>query len=350
MLNNQIPVFIYQWYELNKRDLPWRETTDPYQIWVSEIILQQTKVVQGLGYYYRFLDLFPSVQELANASMDDVLKAWQGLGYYSRARNLYQAAKLIVELYKGEFPNTYKEVISLPGIGEYTAAAICSFAYNQPYAVLDGNVFRVLSRLFGINTPIDTSKGKLEFQALATSLLNQRSPALHNQAMMEFGALQCLPQAPDCEACVLKTRCFAFFHNQVERLPVKLKKTKIRTRHFNYLVIKVGVNTFLQKRESDDVWKGLYEFPLIESTNNLVVESLMIESEFKLIFSDSTIKYINPHPTVFKHVLSHQVIFAKFWEIDLNKFHLSNRMRVNWNEIHLFPTSKLIENYLNPRT
>lgn len=350
MFNNQIPVFIYQWYELNKRDLPWRETTNPYQIWVSEIILQQTKVVQGLGYYYRFLDLFPSVQELANASMDDVLKAWQGLGYYSRARNMYQAAKLIVEQYKGEFPNTYKDVISLPGVGEYTAAAICSFAYNQPYAVVDGNVFRVLSRIFGINTPIDTSKGKKGFLELATSIMNLGAPALHNQAMMEFGALQCVPQFPDCHVCKINTVCSAFLNNQVSSLPVKGKKSKIRARYFNYLVINVGGLTCFHKRQLEDVWKELYEFPLIESSQEILVDTLMDLSEFRFLINKTDVCSISSNPRVFKHILSHQVIFAKFWEIDLLEFNFSEYLKVDWNEIQQLPTSKLIENYLKIRT
>jgi A/G-specific adenine glycosylase len=337
---------LIDWYHNNRRDLPWRETSDPYLIWVSEIILQQTRVAQGLDYYYRFINQFPTVTDLANAMEDDVLKAWQGLGYYSRARNMHKGAKLVTQNYQSVFPVNYDDVISLPGIGSYTAAAICSFAYNQAYAVVDGNVYRVLSRVFGIHTPIDSAAGKQEFLSVATSVLNPDFPALHNQAIMEFGALQCVPQSPDCEVCSLKTFCSAYLNNDVHLLPVKDKKTKVRNRYFNYLVLHAGDISCVQKREKDDIWKNLYEFPLIETSEEVSLAFLLELSEFKSLIYPTPIIQINSNPKVFKHVLSHQIIYAKFWEIELGSLDFQELMRVDRNELQNLPTSKLMENYI----
>ena len=275
------------WYQANKRDLPWRDISDPYRIWISEIILQQTRVNQGLSYYNRFIERFPTIAVLSEAEEDTVLKYWQGLGYYTRARNLHKAATQIMTDFKGTFPVEYNQVIKLAGIGEYTAAAICSFAYNQPYAVVDGNVYRVLSRVFAIQTPIDSSSGKKEIAILAQDLLSKSNPALHNQALMEFGALQCIPAAPDCTNCPLQSVCRAYELNLVSVLPVKSLKTKVTNRFFNYFFIRFEDKTFLQKRVNKDVWQNLFEFPLIESDHLLSTSELMENNIFKSMFLDA---------------------------------------------------------------
>ena len=225
------------WYEHNKRDLPWRNTRDPYLIWLSEIILQQTRVDQGMSYYLKFVGEFPTVKQLAKADNEKVMKLWQGLGYYSRARNLHTTAKIILLEHKGVFPKEFETILALKGVGEYTAAAIASFAYNKPYAVVDGNVYRVLSRVFDISTPIDSTQGKKEFNHLAGELLDKNKPAIYNQAIMEFGAMQCKPINPYCAVCPLNTMCLAYSKKLVAELPVKSKKTKVRDRYFNYIVL-----------------------------------------------------------------------------------------------------------------
>ena len=310
---------LIQWYQTYKRDLPWRDILDPYKIWISEIILQQTRVNQGLDYYHRFIERFPDVTSLATASEDEVLKYWQGLGYYSRARNLHKAARQIVSEHDGLFPNTYKEVIQLAGIGEYTAAAICSFAYNLPFAVVDGNVFRVLSRLFGVDTPIDSTAGKKIFKQLAQEILDKTQPGLHNQAIMEFGALQCVPVSPACDECPLADKCIAYSDNQVSALPVKRQKIQTKERFFNYLFIKSGNQTWLQKRTQNDIWKNLFEFPLIEDEKLLDKNELIQHDYFKMLFSDiqSDIHIRSVSPPI-KHILTHQKIFAQCVLIEIN--------------------------------
>lgn len=262
-----------QWYKQNKRDLPWRETTNPYYIWLSEIILQQTRVEQGRDYYDRFITTFPDVQSLAAASEEEVLLLWQGLGYYSRARNLHKAARQISQ--QVSFPSDYSSLLSLPGVGAYTAAAIASFAFGLPYAVLDGNVYRVLSRFFGISTPIDSTEGKKAFQALADQMLDKRRPALYNQAIMDFGAQVCKPSGADCAVCPLSDACAAFAQNSVQQLPVKAKKLVQRVRHFSYVyVFTQEGDVLLHRRAASDIWKGLYEFPLVESAEELPLARL----------------------------------------------------------------------------
>ncbi|HOG06068.1 MAG TPA: A/G-specific adenine glycosylase [Paludibacter sp.] len=310
---------LIQWYQTHKRDLPWRDIVDPYKIWISEIILQQTRVNQGLDYYHRFIERFPDVTSLATASEDEVLKYWQGLGYYSRARNLHKAARQIVSEHDGLFPNTYEEVIQLAGIGEYTAAAICSFAYNLPFAVVDGNVFRVLSRLFGVDTPIDSTAGKKIFKQLAQEILDKTQPGLHNQAIMEFGALQCVPVSPACNECPLADKCIAYSENQVSALPVKRQKIQTKERFFNYLFIKSGNQTWLQKRTQNDIWKNLFEFPLIEDEKLLDKNELTQHDYFKTLFSDiqSDVHIQSVSPPI-KHILTHQKIFAQCVLIEIN--------------------------------
>src|SRR6478736_1262977 len=257
---------LIKWYLQNKRDLPWRKTTDPYPIWLSEIMLQQTRVAQGMPYFLSFTTAFPTVFDLANASEEQVLKLWQGLGYYSRARNLHKTAQIVAFEMNGIFPDNYNDLLKLKGIGEYTAAAIASFSYNECVPVVDGNVFRVLSRYFDLETDIAQASAKKEFAALAFELMPKDNPAQFNQAIMEFGALQCVPKNPNCAECVFNDSCLALQKKKVNQLPVKLKKTKVRNRYFNYIIgIDEKENTIIQKRTAKGIWHNLYEFPLIET-------------------------------------------------------------------------------------
>lgn len=298
---------IVKWYESNKRPLPWRSTTDPYIIWLSEVILQQTRVNQGIPYYEEFIRTFPSIRELARAPEQQVLRLWQGLGYYTRARNLHKCAKAIVERYHGEFPSTYDELLKLPGIGHYTAAAIASFCFGQHVAVLDGNVFRILSRIFGVGKAINSPEGKKAFSRLANELLSKKSPALHNQAVMEFGALFCTPHNPQCPDCPLKTTCFAHNNNLVDDLPVKIKRQKPRKRYFFYVVIEKNKSLLMKKRLEKDIWHGLFDFVLIEKNKPVKPQKLIEEN--KLWFKKAeNVRVSKPY----KHVLTHQTIHCRF--------------------------------------
>jgi len=339
------------WYHENKRDLPWRDITDSYRIWISEIILQQTRVNQGLSYYLRFVEHFPSVKELAEADEDDVLKYWQGLGYYSRARNLHKAARQVMNDFGGKFPDEHSQVMKLAGIGEYTAAAICSFAYNLPFAVVDGNVYRVLSRLFGIDTPIDSGKGKNEFAKLAAIILSQSEPGLHNQAIMEFGALQCVPVSPDCNRCPLKTTCRANEMGIVAQLPVKSLKTKVSHRFFNYLFVEYQGHTFMQKRTEKDVWQNLYEFPLIETDRLLSTTELLKDDGFKNLFIGIKDLEITKITRPMKHVLTHRIIFAQFVTLSVSGENesLDKLVKVPFEEIDKYAVSRLMELFLETR-
>lgn len=330
------------WYKEHKRDLPWRETRDPYIIWISEIILQQTRVVQGLDYFIRFTRRFPDVASLAVAEEDEVLKYWQGLGYYSRARNLHVAAKSVMERFGGIFPQEYKEVLSLKGIGEYTAAAIVSFVWDQPYAVVDGNVFRVLSRLYAIETPIDSTQGKKMFTELAGLLMDSKQAGLHNQAIMELGALQCVPQNPDCEDCPLVDQCMAYASGSVQSYPVKQNKTKTRNRYFHYLHIIYKDRTWLHRRDGKDIWTGLYELPLIETENAMDFSRLQETEAFRELFTDAGRLDISVGLSGVKHVLSHQILYANFYRIEIEK---KNEALESYFSI----PRKDIENYAVPR-
>ncbi|MBL4723936.1 MAG: A/G-specific adenine glycosylase, partial [Lutibacter sp.] len=279
-LSNQLIL----WYLSNKRDLPWRSTRNPYHIWLSEIILQQTRVDQGMAYYLKFIKVFPTVNDLAAASEEQVLKLWQGLGYYSRARNLHFSAKYVVEQLSGVFPSTYDEILKLKGVGDYTASAIASFCFNEVAAVVDGNVYRVLSRYFGISTPINSTKGIKEFKLLAQELIDVKDPGTHNQAIMEFGARMCKPQNPDCISCPLNESCVAVSEKSIKNLPVKVKKIKIKQRFFNYLVIQTkDKKTKIGKRENG-IWKNLYEFPLIETSKEINENDLIEHKDFIELF------------------------------------------------------------------
>lgn len=301
-----ISTLLLAWYDQNKRDLPWRNTRDPYLIWLSEIILQQTRVAQGLEYYLRFARRFPSPRSLADATEDEVLKLWQGLGYYSRARNLHAAAKSM----NGTFPPTYEGVRALKGVGDYTAAAICSIAYNMPYAVLDGNVYRVLSRVYGISTPIDSVLGKKEFSALAQRLLDKKRPGDYNQAIMDFGATVCTPQSPACLTCPLVSLCKARQQNCVESLPVKGQKTKVSVRYFHYIYVEQGGDTWLCKRGAGDVWQNLYEPVLLETpTETADVAGL---PQYRKLFGR---RRLTLAVAPVKHILSHRVIYADLYRV-----------------------------------
>lgn len=306
------------WYLQNKRELPWRNTSNPYFIWLSEIILQQTRVAQGLPYYFRFIDAFPSIQDLADAEEEYILKLWQGLGYYSRARNLHATAKHIANDLDGIFPNSYKELMMLKGVGDYTASAIISICFNAPAAVVDGNVYRVLSRLFGIDTPINSSEGIRKFKELAQNLLDTSQPGVHNQAIMEFGARYCVPQNPDCLHCIFHDKCEAFKNKSVLKFPVKNKNGKIRKRFFNYIVfISDDEKTIVRQRRKKGIWQNLYEFPLIESNANINLKELQKLPEFVNLTNEYLMHRIylfNENPVL--HKLSHQHLETHFWIVE----------------------------------
>lgn len=307
---------IQDWYKIEQRDLPWRHTKDPYVIWLSEIILQQTQVIQGLPYFQKFVLEYPTVHDLAEATEDEILKLWQGLGYYSRARNLHTTAKYVSKTLNGKFPDNFKDLKTLKGVGDYTAAAIASFAYEEPVAVVDGNVQRVLSRFLGIHTPINSTKGIKEFKSKAQELMDTINPAQHNQAIMEFGALHCRPKSPKCMFCIFQRECVAFQQGLQDELPVKLKKTKVKKRYFSYLVlIDSEGKTLVKKRSGAGIWQGLYEFPLIESEHPLNIPT---KEEINLLSNipEINIKEVNvknEDPVV--HLLSHRKILATFIEI-----------------------------------
>ncbi|MDR1646250.1 MAG: A/G-specific adenine glycosylase [Tannerellaceae bacterium] len=305
------------WYREHKRELPWRDVSDPYLIWISEIILQQTRVAQGLDYFLRFTRRFPDIRSLAEADEDEALRYWQGLGYYSRARHLHAAARTLMERFGGHFPSDYHDILSLPGIGEYTAAAITSFAWNQPQPVVDGNVFRLLARLFAIDTPIDSSQGKKEIAALAASLINPRKAGLHNQAIMEFGALHCVPQNPDCPHCPLQDKCRSYALGTPGAYPVKQHKTRTRPRYFHYLHILCGETTWLHRRQEKDIWNGLYEFPLIETPGPADFAELQATEAFRHLLAGAGRTAVAIALPGIKHVLSHQVLHATFYRIEI---------------------------------
>ena len=336
---------LIEWYLNNKRDLPWRATKDPYRIWLSEIILQQTRVEQGKPYYFRFLEAYPDVFSLANASEEEVLKLWQGLGYYSRARNLLATAKYIAFELNGNFPSTHKELVKLKGVGDYTASAIASVCFDEAQAAVDGNVFRVLARIFGIETPTNTSAGIKQFRELAQKLIDEKEPANFNQALIEFGSEQCKPRNPYCSTCPFSSECVAFNQNRIPQLPVKLKKLKVRKRHFNYLVFVTETGkTFMQQRRGKGIWEGLYEFPLVETTTEASVDNLVHEEEFKNYSARSLDQLVlfNEDPIV--HKLTHQHIYTKFWICQCEDLPQEG---VTFEEANNYPMPVLIENFID---
>lgn len=342
---NRLTEALLDWYADNKRDLPWRGTTDPYRIWISEIILQQTRVVQGYEYFLRFIRRFPDVRTLASASEDEVLKYWQGLGYYSRARNLHAAAKSM----NGKFPESYQEVRALKGVGDYTAAAICSIAYNMPYAVVDGNVYRVLSRYCGIDVPIDSTEGKKLFAALADEMLDKSRPAAYNQAIMDFGAIQCTPQSPNCMFCPLADSCSALSKGLVMQLPVKQHRIKTSNRYFNYIYVRMGAYTFIHKRSGNDIWKNLYEPPLIETDREWTEEELYASPQFREMLAGGEEPIVRLVRKGVKHVLSHRVIYANFYEVILpeNSASFAKYQRISVEDLHKFAVSRLVNQFFS---
>ena len=295
---NDFALILLHWFHENGRELPWRQTRDPYAIWLSEIILQQTQVKQGWDYWERFMRRWPTVEDLAGATEDEVLREWQGLGYYSRARNLHFAARQIVAL--GHFPDTLEGIKALKGVGDYTAAAIGSIAFGLPAAVVDGNVYRVLARHFGIDTPINTTDGKKTFAALAQELLPEGEASEYNQAIMDFGALQCTPASPNCAVCPLMESCEAFRTNRVQELPVKLKTLKVRERHLIYVYVRCNGHTAIHRRGPGDIWQGLWEPWLVDSEAAVPSAAILLRQHVK-------------------HVLTHRVLYADFYLLEVSE-------------------------------
>lgn len=336
---------LIQWFAVHKRELPWRRTKNPYKIWLSEIILQQTQIKQGLPYYEAFTKQYPTVFDLANASEDEVLKLWQGLGYYSRARNLHRTAKDISTNLNGEFPKNYKGLLKLKGVGDYTASAIASICYEEAVAVVDGNVYRVLSRYFGIDTPINTTAGIKQFKTLATSLLPKNNIGNYNQAVMEFGALQCVPKSPNCSICPIASDCVATQTGRLIELPVKLKTISRKHRFLNYLVlISHNHNTKIEQRTQKGIWQNLYQFPLIETSQSVVLEDLLCNKEFKLKISEPLegIELFKNQEIL--HKLTHQDLHIKFWII---RTHSAPKNSIPWSNISGYAVPKPIEIFVN---
>ena len=324
------------WYKENKRDLPWRQTSDVYKVWASEIILQQTRVNQGLSYYLNFLKHFPSVFELAAATEDEVLKCWEGLGYYSRARNMHATAKHVSHNLNGVFPKDYNGLLELKGIGSYTAAAISSICYNEHRTVVDGNVFRVLSRLFGIETPINTSNGKKQIEELAHSLNNVNNHGEFNQALMEFGALHCTPKQPGCDSCIFNNRCWAHLNNKADILPVKEKKLKIKKRYMTFLFLKDKNNkTIIQRRSGNDIWKGLYQFPLIENGKQTPAQEILASKELQALIGAQKIQLLDVKEI--KHNLTHRQLFIHVLLIQTDTLSQLNKEQYQIIEEHDLP-------------
>ncbi len=342
--NTQFSNTLIMWYLLNKRDLPWRKTKNPYFIWLSEIILQQTKIAQGTSYYLKFIDHFNDISQLANADEKKILKLWQGLGYYSRARNLHHTAQYINNHLNGEFPNEYTDLMKLKGIGDYTASAILSICFKKPYATVDGNVYRVLARYFGINTPINSPKGIKEFKKLAQLMLDIERPDTHNQAIMEFGAVVCKPQNPNCILCSLNNSCYALQNSKIKELPVKTNKVKVKNRYFNYLIVDNKKQTFIQQRTGKDIWKNLFEFPLHESQNEINANDLIHTELFQQVTGKQKYKLtkFNEQQTV--HILTHQKLYTTFWIIEL-KSELKNG--ILWENLNNFAVPTLIQNFID---
>ena len=328
---------ITDWYRQNKRDLPWRNTRDPYLIWISEVILQQTRVDQGIGYYYRFSERFPTITHFAQADLQEILNLWQGLGYYSRARNMHVTAQLILNTCNGVFPNNYTSLIQLKGIGPYTAAAIASFSFKEPVAVVDGNVYRVLSRFFDIDEPIDKSSSRKLFTEIAQSLIDHNQPDLFNQAIMEFGALFCTPKKPKCLECPINESCASLRNGTVLERPVKSKRTKSKSRYLHYAIFHSNGQTLIQQRKSKDIWQQLWEFPLIETDDKVVLSAEQWEMNEFTYCSDEII-----------HILSHQRLHVRFYVF--HKFPtktLENWNVISWDDFHLYPQPRLIDRFIN---
>ncbi len=340
-MNQEFSKNLRQWYRKNGRKLPWRSTKDAYKIWLSEIILQQTRVNQGLPYYEKFLENFPSIKHLASASEDQILRLWQGLGYYSRARNLHAAAKQVLSDFNGEFPADFEKLKSLKGIGDYTASAIASFAYDLPHPVVDGNVYRFLSRFFGMDIPIDSSQGKKAFNDLALELMDGQHAAEHNQAMMEIGSLVCKPISPNCDDCPFSMACHAYLYNKVSDYPVKGKKQPSKKRYFHYFLVTDGISTYIKRRNEKDIWQGLFELPLVELFELFDFPPPLPE------MAKIHQPVISKQPIKRKHILSHQELHACFWKVKIDKClpPKDGFLRVKLSDLSTFGFPQLIVNY-----
>ena len=335
---------LISWYLQYKRDLPWRHTNNPYHIWLSEIMLQQTRVAQGMPYYFAFIDAFPTVFDMANASEEQVLKLWQGLGYYSRARNLHKTSQIVAYEWGGKFPQTYSSLLDLKGVGEYTAAAIASFSYNEAVPVVDGNVFRVLSRYFDVETDIAKASAKKEFSALALELMPKDAPAIFNQAMMEFGALQCVPKNPNCDICPLNSGCLALKLKKVSQLPVKSKKAKAKNRFFNYLVVSdENKNTLAQKRLGKGIWENLYEFPLIETGSEVDFDFMAQKLKEGFIIDNPIISLSELNSKSQIHKLTHQHLHIKFWKVSVSGLVKNG---IDYETIRALPFPIVLHNFI----
>ncbi|MEO8765068.1 MAG: A/G-specific adenine glycosylase [Ginsengibacter sp.] len=339
---------LLKWHQFeNVREMPWKGEKDPYKIWISEIILQQTRVQQGLAYYNRFIKAWPTVTSLARAPEKEVYKLWEGLGYYSRCSNIMATAKLISEEFEGKFPQTYDQILSLKGIGQYTASAIASFAFNLPYAVVDGNVFRVLSRFFGIQVAVDITEGKNLFGALARELIDLKNPGSYNQAIMDFGAVICKPMLPLCDSCPLKKKCEAWSKGIVAILPVKDKIINKRERFFNYLIVSHDNKVYVKQRTHKDIWQNLYEFVLIETKTLIAAEKLIQMEIFTSLFRGYKFR-VSEISKVFNQKLTHQTITGRFFHITITGSHpsLENHKLVSQEDLALLPFPKFIASYL----
>lgn len=346
MAHHPIAETLIAWYKAHGRQLPWRETRDAYRIWLSEVILQQTRVQQGMSYYLRFTERFPHVETLAAASEDEVLKLWQGLGYYSRARNLHAAARQVVAEYGGKFPTTFDQLRTLRGVGDYTAAAVASMAFDQAVAVVDGNVYRVLSRLFDLDTPIDTTAGKRTFTTLAEELIAPTEAATYNQAIMDFGAICCTPQNPQCTTCPLADRCLAHAAHTVAERPVKQGRTKVRDRYFHYLHLQCEGKTLIHRRTEGDIWQGLYEFPLIERAEPCDFATLCTSDKFLQWLHDRQLT-LRATRTMAPHILSHQRLHATFYRLEVDSLpSIEGALPISESALDDYAISRLTEKYL----
>lgn len=350
--NNILSRTLISWFSSHARDLPWRNTRNPYYIWLSEVILQQTRVAQGMPYFLRFLEEYPQITDMAKASERDILRLWQGLGYYSRARNMHATAQYIANELGGNFPDNYKDLLKLKGVGHYTAAAIASFAFNEKVAVLDGNVFRVLARYWGVDTDIASPEGHKVFSKLAAECLPEQEIDTYNQAIMEFGAIQCTPASPQCMFCPLNTSCAAFETRQQQNLPVKIKKVKVRERFLNYLVLRIGQNTLMRERKGKGIWQGLYEFWCVESDKALSVEEVLQHEAVAIYLQDIQVQIgaeLPPH----KHILTHQILQVRFWEINTSDTQILQKLEPQGFALYTpeqaaeLPKPILIANYLD---
>ncbi|MBV8254478.1 MAG: A/G-specific adenine glycosylase [Chitinophaga sp.] len=336
--------------EHNSRSMPWKGEKDPYRIWLSEIILQQTRVEQGWPYYERFISQYPTANDLAAANEEEVFRLWQGLGYYARCKNMLAAAKEISQTYHGRFPDKYDQIKALKGIGPYTAAAIASFAFNLPYAVLDGNVFRVLARFFGIDTPMDTTEGKKLFADLAQELLPKDKSAVYNQSIMDFGAVVCKPQLPECDTCPLQKKCAAYHQGIVSLLPVKTKKLQIKKRYFNYIIASWKDQVYIRKRTESDIWQNLHEFILLETAAPADSTQILSGTDFQQIFGDApfeTTRISKP----FKQQLTHQTIHSQFINISINHpLEIPGYQLIPTDSLDNFAFPKTITSFLQSKT